>query len=80
MIADSRYGQFDDYIQGVAKTFSVPFVEFRTLPYEFDDSRFYIQDHMTGDDAAEVCPWSLNAVLASGKRSSQATISNQSRS
>ena len=65
LIADSRYEQFDQYIESVAKKFSARFVEFRTLSYKFDDSRFYNQDHMNDRTAADV--WPLVAQQCFGK-------------
>jgi hypothetical protein len=55
-IADSRYEEFDRYIEGVAKSLSIRLVDFRQLPFEFDDSKFYNQDHMNDQAASRVWP------------------------
>ncbi len=39
-----------------AGSLSVRFVEFRSLPFEFDDSRFFNQDHMNTHSAEAVWP------------------------
>jgi hypothetical protein len=56
LITDSRYEEFDRYIEGLAQSMSIRFVDFRQLPFEFDDSRFYNQDHMNYPTAATVWP------------------------
>jgi len=56
LIADSRYSQFNDYIARVAQKHSVPFINFASLPYTFDDDQFSNQDHMLGTTAAKVWP------------------------
>jgi hypothetical protein len=56
LIAESRYEEFDQYITALARSLSVRFVEFRSLPFEFDDSRFFNQDHMNNRSAAVVWP------------------------
>jgi hypothetical protein len=55
-IEDGRYEEFDRYIEGVAKSLSVRLVDFRQLPFEFDDSKFYNQDHMNDQAASVVWP------------------------
>jgi len=59
LIADSRYEEFDRYIGKLAQSLSIPFVDFRQLPFEFDDSRFYNQDHM--NEASAIAVWPLVA-------------------
>jgi hypothetical protein len=56
LIADSRYEEYDRYIKSVARSLSIRFIDFRQLPYEFDDSKFFNQDHMNDRAAAEVWP------------------------
>jgi hypothetical protein len=56
LIADSRYEEFDRYVEALARSLSIPFVDFRRLPFEFDDSRFFNQDHMNDQAAATVWP------------------------
>ena len=56
LIADSRYEEFDRYIEKLARSLSVRFIDFRQLPFEFDDSKFYNQDHMRFQTAIAVWP------------------------
>jgi hypothetical protein len=56
LIADSRYEEFDRYIEKLAQSLSVRFIDFRQLPFEFDDSKFYNQDHMRFQAAIAVWP------------------------
>ncbi|WP_314963888.1 hypothetical protein [Bradyrhizobium cosmicum] len=56
LITDSRYALFDEYMDRLARSLSVPLVDFTTLSYKFDDDHFDNQDHMTGETAAEVWP------------------------
>jgi hypothetical protein len=55
LIVDSRYEEFDRYIEGLAQSRSLKFIDFRRLPFEFDDSKFINQDHMN-EAAATVWP------------------------
>jgi hypothetical protein len=55
-ITDSRYQEFDRYIERLAQSLSVRFVDFRKLSFEFDDSKFYNQDHMRYQAAIAVWP------------------------
>jgi hypothetical protein len=59
LIADGRYQEFDRYIGKLAQSLSIPFVDFRQLHFEFDDSRFYNQDHM--NEASAIAVWPLAA-------------------
>ena len=59
LIADSRYEEFDRYIKELSRSLSVRFVDFRELPFEFDDSKFFNQDHM--NDQAAIIVWPLVA-------------------
>jgi hypothetical protein len=56
LIVDSRHEEFDRYIEGLAQSLSVRSVDFRRLPLEFDDSKFFNQDHMNDQAAATVWP------------------------
>lgn len=56
LIADSRYEEFDQYIKELSLSLSVRSVDFRELAFEFDNSKFFNQDHMNDQAAAIVWP------------------------
>lgn len=59
LISDSRYDEFDQYIKDLSQSLSVRFVDFHELPFEFDDSKFFNQDHL--NDRAATIIWPLVA-------------------
>ena len=56
LIADSRFDEFDRYANSLARSLSIRLIDFRQLDYQFDDSKFFNQDHMNDKTAAEVWP------------------------
>jgi hypothetical protein len=64
-IADSRYATFDAYIRAFAESKNLKFVDFRNLPFSFDDSKFMNADHLTNNSAAAVWPLVSDACFGS---------------
>jgi hypothetical protein len=64
LIADSRYDEFDRYVKELSQSLSVRSVDFRELPFEFDDSKFFNQDHL--NDQAATIVWPLVAKFCFG--------------
>jgi len=58
-ITDSRYAAFDTYIRAFAASKKLTFIDFRSLPFSFDDSKFINADHLTSTAAAAM--WLLVA-------------------
>lgn len=55
-IADSRYATFDVYITAFAESRHLKFIDFRSLPFYFDDSKFLNADHLNSNSAAAMWP------------------------
>ena len=46
-IANSRYAAHDKYIKAIAERWHLKYVDFHSIPLDFDDTAFLNQDHMT---------------------------------
>lgn len=64
-IADSRYAAFDTYIRTFAASKKLKFVDFRSLPFSFDDSKFMNADHLTSTAADAMWPLVADACFRS---------------
>lgn len=64
-IADSRYATFDLYIRAFAESKHLKFIDFRSLPFSFDDSKFLNADHLNSNSAAAMWPLVSDACFGS---------------
>lgn len=64
-IADSRYAAFDTYIRTFSASKRLKFVDFRSLPFSFDDSNFMNADHLTSTAAGAMWPLVADACFRS---------------
>ena len=64
-ITDSRYAAFDTYIAGFAASKELKFIDFRSLSFSFDDSKFINADHLTSTAADAMWPLVANACFQS---------------
>ena len=64
-IADSRYAAFDTYIRAFATSRKLKLIDFRSLSFSFDDSRFTNADHL--NSAAAEAMWPLVADACFGE-------------
>jgi hypothetical protein len=54
---NSRFAEFDDYVRALAVEMNMPYVDFRSFKYEFDDAKFFNQDHLSEKVIEQV--WAL---------------------
>jgi len=64
-ITDSRYAAFDAYIAAFAASKELKFIDFRSLSFSFDDSKFINADHLTSTAADAMWPLVANACFQS---------------
>lgn len=64
-ISDSRYAAFGDYIGAFAASRNLKLIDFRSLAFSFDDSKFTNADHL--NSAAAEAMWPLVADACFGK-------------
>jgi hypothetical protein len=55
-IKDSRYAAFDTYVKAFAASKKLKLIDFRSLSFSFDDSKFSNADHLTSSAADAVWP------------------------
>jgi hypothetical protein len=63
-ITDSRYAAFDTYVEAFAASRKLKLIDFRSLSFSFDDSKFINADHLTS--AAADAMWPLVAEACFG--------------
>lgn len=64
-ITDSRYAAFDTYIRTFAASKKLKFIDFRSLLFSFDDSKFINADHLTTAAGEAVWPMVADACFKS---------------
>jgi hypothetical protein len=64
-IADSRYAAFDIYIRAFAASKNLKFIDFRSLSFSFDDSKFMNADHLNSNAADAMWPLVADACFGS---------------
>ncbi|MET4263900.1 hypothetical protein ABIA95_000163 [Bradyrhizobium sp. LA8.1] len=63
-IPDSRFSEFDAYINGIAHRYKLRHVDFSALHRVFEDSAFANSDHLTDHESSAVWPLAANACFS----------------